>query len=151
MKIRLATLDDLPKIAQLGRDMHEASTFSTLDYDAEIVKATIGRLINESQFVVVAENINGEVVGGMAGQVVPSWFGKDSVANDMAIFISPGERGGLRAVQFIEAFTLWAKLAGAKQVRPSVTTGHERAAELYEAMGFTRCGASFYMNLHQGE
>jgi N-acetylglutamate synthase-like GNAT family acetyltransferase len=147
MKLRMATLDDLPAIARLGRDMHEASSFCTLDYDEDVVKTTFGDLIDESQFVVLAENINGEVIGGMAGRVTPSWFGKDSIANDIAIFITPDERGGLRAVQFVKAFVLWARLAGAKQVRTGVTTGDARAEHLYAAMGFTRCGASFYLEL----
>jgi GNAT superfamily N-acetyltransferase len=151
MKLRMATLDDLPAIARLGRDMHEASSFCTLDYDEDVVKTTFGDLIDESQFVVLAENINGEVIGGMAGRVFQSWFGKDLIANDVAIFISPDERGGLRAVQFIKAFTVWAKLAGARQVRPGVVTGNPRAEALYAAMGFTRCGASFYMDIAQGE
>ena len=101
MKLRLATVDDLPDIVGLGRIMHKESSFAPLDYDIERVKESIGDLIEKNQFVVVAEDINGEVVGGMAGFVTQSWFGKDDIANDLALFIHPEHRGGLLAVRLV--------------------------------------------------
>ncbi|MFM8899158.1 MAG: N-acetyltransferase family protein [Burkholderiales bacterium] len=145
MKLRMATLEDLPAICALGRSMHSQSTFAPMNYDIDRVKETIGGLIDKSQFVVVAEATNGEVIGGMAGMVTQSWFGSDSVANDLAIFIHPSHRGGVLAVRLMKAFIEWARLAGAKQIRPGVTTGHARAEELFERLGFVRCGASFVM------
>lgn len=145
MKLRLATMDDLPDIVVLGRIMHDESTFAPMDYDVDRVKETIGDLIDKSQFVVVAEGKNGELIGGMAGMVTQSWFGCDMVANDLALFVTRDERGGMAAVKLIKAFVQWAKLAGAKQIRPGVTTGHERAEKLFERLGFARCGASFVM------
>lgn len=145
MKLRLATVDDLPSIVVLGRAMHQESSFAPLDYDIERVKETIGGLIDKKQFVVVAEDTNGEVIGGMAGSVTQSWFGKDSVANDLSIFVMSSHRGGLVAYRLVEAFVAWARLAGAKQIRPGVISGSQSAVSMYERLGFQRCGATFYM------
>ena len=145
MKLRIATIEDLPAICVLGRVMHDESTFAPMDYDVNRVKETISDLMDKSQFVVVAEDTNGEVIGGMAGMVTQSWFGNDMVANDLALFVTRDERGGMAAVKLIKTFVHWAKLAGAKQIRPGVTTGHERAEKLFERLGFARCGASFVM------
>jgi GNAT superfamily N-acetyltransferase len=145
MILRLATVDDLPSICVLGRVMHEESSFAPMDYDVDRMKETIGDLMNKSQFVVVAEDTNGEVIGGMAGMVTQSWFGNDMVANDLALFIHPDHRGGMLAVRLIKSFVRWAKLAGAKQIRVGVTTGHVNAGGLYERLGFAWCGASYVM------
>lgn len=145
MKLRMATVDDLPAIVVLGRVMHEESSFAPMDYDVDRVKETISDLMNKSQFVVVAEDTNGEVIGGMAGMVTQSWFGRDMVANDLALFVASDARGGMAAIKMMKAFVHWAKLAGAKQIRPGVTTGHARAEKLFERLGFARCGASFVM------
>lgn len=145
MKLRMATVDDLPALAVLGREMHETSSYAPMDYDPERLKETISELMNKSQFVVVAEDTNGEVIGGMAGMVTQSWFGRDMVANDLALFVTGDARGGMAAIKMMKAFVHWAKLAGAKQIRPGVTTGHARAEKLFERLGFARCGASFVM------
>jgi L-amino acid N-acyltransferase YncA len=145
MRLRLATVDDLPAICVLGRIMHEESTFAPMDYDVERVKQTIGDLMHKSQFVVVAEDKNGEVIGGMAGMVTQSWFGSDMVANDLSLFIHPNHRGGMLAVRLIKAFVQWARLAGAKQIRPGVISGNATAVRLYEKLGFAKCGATFVM------
>lgn len=145
MKLRMATPDDLPALAVLGREMHETSSYAPMDYDPERLKETISDLMNKSQFVVVAEATNGEVIGGMLGVVTQSWFGRDMVANDLALFVAGDARGGMAAIKMMKAFVEWAKLAGAKQIRPGVTTGHVRAEKLFERLGFARCGASFVM------
>lgn len=145
MKLRMATIDDLPALAVLGHEMHANSSYAPMDYDPERLKETIADLINKSQFVVVAEGTNGEVIGAMLGVTAQSLFGRDMVANDIALFVAGGSRGGMAAVKMAKAFVTWAKLAGAKQIRPGVSTGDERAEKLYERMGFTRCGACFVM------
>ncbi len=145
MALRLATLEDLPALVVLGREMHATSSYAPMDFDPERLKETITELMNKSQFVVVVEDTNGQVVGGMLGTVTQSWFGQDMVANDLALFVSQDARGGMAAVRLLKAFVQWAKLAGAKQIRPGVTTGHARAEQLFDKLGFTRCGASYVM------
>lgn len=145
MKLRLATVNDLPELVVLGRQLHQESTYSSMDYDDEIVKETLTDLMNKNQFVVVAEDINRSVVGVMAGSVRESWFGKDLIANDLVLLIRKDLRGGLIAYRLIKNFVLWAKLAGAKQIRPGITTGNENADTLYERLGFKRCGSTYFM------
>lgn len=145
MQLRLATSDDLADIARLGRLMHQESSFAPLDYDVDRVKETIGCLIDKNQFVVVVEDTNGEIVGGMAGMVEQSWFGGDMIANDLALFLDPAVRGGRLAFRLVAAWITWAKMAGAKQLRPGVVSGSKAAEEMYERMGFQKTGATFCM------
>lgn len=145
MQLRLATSDDLADIARLGHLMHQESSFAPLDYDVDRVKETIGCLIDKNQFVVVVEDTNGEIVGGMAGMVEQSWFGGDMIANDLALFLDPAVRGGRLAFRLVAAWITWAKMAGAKQLRPGVVSGSKAAEEMYERMGFQKTGATFCM------
>lgn len=145
MRLRMATVEDFPELVVLGRQMHLESSFAPLDYDVERVKETLANLIDESQLVLVAEGINGNIVGYMLGRVSQSWFGSDMVANDLALYIHPDHRGGMLVVRLINTFVQWAKLAGAKQIRPGVISGSRTAEGLYERLGFTRCGATFCM------
>ena len=145
MRLRMATVADLPAICVLGRAMHQESTFAPMDYDIDCVKETIADLMEKSQLVLVAEDTNGEVIGGILGKVTQTWFGKDMVANELGLFIHPDHRGGMLAVKLIKTFVTWARMAGAKQIRPGVISGCEVAELLYERLGFRRCGATFVM------
>ncbi len=145
MWLRMATRDDLPALVVLGREMHGSSTYASMDFDVDILKSTLTALMDKSQFVVVAEDTNREICGAMVGAIAPSWFGRDTVANDLALFVTRDARGSSAAVRLMKAFVQWALMAGARQIRPGVTTGDERAERLYERMGFARCGASFVM------
>lgn len=146
-RLRLATPNDLADIAAMGIAMHKESSFAAMAYDVERVKETIGGLMDKNQFVVVAEGTTGEIVGCMAGMVQQSWFGDDMVANDLALYLKPGVRGGRLAFRLVMAFVTWARMAGAKQIRPGVISGSQPAERLYAGMGFKRCGATFVMEV----
>lgn len=145
MKLRRATHNDLDALGTLGRAMHGASTYASMDYETSRVQERIAELLDANQFVVVIVDGKHKIVGAMLGVVNQSWFGSDSVANDLALFVDPDARCGMAAVLMIKAFIQWAKWAGAKQIRPGVTTGDVRASVLFEKLGFTRCGACFVM------
>lgn len=146
MTLRRAQIADIPAMTDLGRAMHAESNFAPLDFDGDVFAATLRRLIESDQFVLIAEK-DGEIVGGMIGTVHQSWFGKDWIASDMGLFIAPASRGGMTAARLVRAFVLWAKAAGARQARPGVSTGATNAERLYEGMGFKRAGELFVMNL----
>ena len=142
--IRLATKADLPELARLGRLMHDQSTYAGLDYDEQAVASTLAELIDKSQFVSVNEAKNGTLTAVMVGMVTKSWFGQDSIATELALFTE--NKGGMAAVRLVKAFVAWARMAGAKQIRPAVSTGDERAVLFYERLGFQKTGATFVMS-----
>lgn len=145
MKIRFATVDDLPSIIDLGSQLHEESEFSGMDFDGNVIKETLSGLIDRQQFLVVAEDSNGCIAGAMAGSISRSWFGNDMVATDLALIVSKDSRGGLIAYRLVKYFIYWSKLAGVKQIRPGVSTGNKNAETLYERLGFKRCGSNYLM------
>lgn len=89
----------------------------------------------------VAE-VEGRVIGGMAGLLAQHWASEDKVATDLALFIDERQRGGMSTARLVTEYKRWAWKHGASIVQVGVTTGvqTEQTAQLYERLGLTRCG-----------
>jgi GNAT superfamily N-acetyltransferase len=146
--IRPATFDDIPRMVQLGEQLHGMSSYAPLSFDRAKVAHHLAGLIAGHGVIFVAER-DGEVVGGLAGGITEQWFGPDRVAFDYSLFIEPGKRHGITAARLIRAFVEWARIRGARQVTIGITTGLEveSTARLYESQGFVRCGDLFRMEV----
>ncbi len=139
--IRQATRDDIPRMIDLGAQMHAESRFSVLGYDREKVTKLFCRLFETDQFIEVIDR-DGELIGGFAGFVTEHWASKDLVSYDCGLFISPDHRGSGDAARLIKRFRKWAVSRGAKMVTLGVNTGvhPERTARLMEALEFEKIG-----------
>ena len=154
MKIRPAVVQDVLHLAEIGRVLHEQSSFAGMAYDPDASASYLLSLIVNTNpaidyFVYVAENDAGEVVGGMAGYCAKSWFGPDRTASDISLFIIPEARGGMTAVRLVKAYIEWAKAHGARQIRPGVSTGAigSAAEGLYSRLGLSRVGSLFCLEV----
>lgn len=149
MIIRNATHEDTEKMAELGADMHAESSYVDMSYCKVKVKHFLRAMIDQGQFVVIAES-RGRMVGLMVGSVTRSWFGDDLIANDFALYVVPDQRGKAAAVRLVQRFFGWALENGAKQVRPGVSTGDQKCEAMYERLGFERVGATFVRRSVEG-
>jgi GNAT superfamily N-acetyltransferase len=142
MGIRVATLDDLPRILELGEQLHrESPRWSRLSFSRAKAEQFLTHLIQEPNGVVFVADQQGVVVGGIAGMAAPHWSSDDIVAQEVSFFMAPEARGNIVAVRLICALRAWAELRGAKWLHAGTSTGidPERTARLYEALGFARC------------
>ena len=115
--LRLATLDDIPRMVELGRAMHaESPVFAGMSFDADRLAGT-ARLAIESPhgFAAVAER-EGVVIGGLMAMATPHYFSRDLVACDLALFIDSQYRGGMAAPRLIGAYAEWARGVGAAKI-----------------------------------
>jgi len=141
MGIRVATLSDLPRIMDLGEQMHaESPRWSRLSFNRAKAEQYLAGLINGAGVIFLAEH-KGEVIGGIAGQLATHWASDDMLADEVALFIAPTMRGGIMAVRLVAVLRAWAELRGAKWLQAGTSTGvdPERTAQLYERLGFVRC------------
>lgn len=141
--IRAATLQDLPRLVDLGRVMHSESRFACIEFVPAKLEATL-RSVIATGGVFVAER-DGVVIGGFAGVVVEYFFSTDRMACDLAIFVEPNKRGGFAAAALISAFKVWARRQGAKRIELGVSTGvhADKTGALFERLGLTREGALY--------
>lgn len=146
--IRAARHSDIPRIIELGTILHQTTDYAALDFDADKVGNFMSHLIAGAGVVFVSE-INGVVVGGMAGGIVDQWFNNDLIAYDYSIFVEPGRRNGVIAMRLVRAFEEWARLKGAKQIHMGIGTGVnvEGTSRLYESLGLKHFGPLFIKEL----
>lgn len=136
--IRAAKHSDVPRLIELGTMLHEISSYSTMPFNPEKSAAFLHELINGQNGVVFAAEIDGVVVGGMAGGVVDQWFCDELIAYDYSIFIEPARRSGITAIRLIKAFEEWARIRGARHVQLGIGTqlNVEGTSRLYQSQGF---------------
>lgn len=139
--IRNATVNDIPKMIEIGKNLANSTTYKSVNYSEERIEATIKILI-EHGFCVVAEK-NGEVVGSMMGDVYTPWYSNDRMGIDYVLYIEREHRNGLLAVKMIKKFEQWCISMGVKQIRPGIGTGDKNAIRMYKALGYQSVGEWF--------
>lgn len=145
MIIRMATAEDMPALIAHGKEMHRESNYNVTEFSAERAEMFIRKWI-EYGFVVVVE-IDGLIIGGMIGDVITPWHTTERMGIDMVLYVAPEHRKGRIAATLIKAFEIWCKEMGATTIRPAVSTGHQRAGKLYQALGYQRTGECFIKKL----
>jgi GNAT superfamily N-acetyltransferase len=142
--IRMATLDDIPRMVDLGAQMHaESPEFCGMQFDPGRLANTIAAVIGNTGggFARVLER-DGQVIGGLLAMATPHYFSPDLVACDLAMFIAPEHRGGLAAVRLLAAYRDWGRAIGAVKVQLGVMAGIESwmVEALCERLGARRAG-----------
>lgn len=125
---------------KLIAEMHEETSYSSLDYDPTKVIGYVSTLIDRGQFVYVDCGVV------MLGAAYKSWFGSDVVANDILLYVSKDSRGSGLAKMALDAFCDWSRSVGAKRVVIGQTTGVEAESfsRLVDSCSFD-CMGSVYV------
>lgn len=143
--IRKATEQDIPSLVEMGKALHDESTYKAVVYSPERVAETCKLMISHG-FAMVSEK-GGEVVGVMMGDVVTPWYSTDRMGFDYTLYIKPEHRNGITVMRLITAFEAWCKSMGAKQIRPGIGTGIVSVAKLYKSLGYRSVGEYFLKDM----
>ena len=147
--IRNAEEKDLDRLVELSKQMHaESSTYSRYSFDVEKLRNYMwGTILNDSGILIVYEK-DGQIIGGFIGWIGEQWFGNDSVACDLGLFVEKDKRGAMAGALLIKRFTEIAKEKGAAQVVISNSTGvdKDRVGKLYEKLGMEHVGFVYSLN-----
>lgn len=151
MSIRTATISDVPRIVELGAALHaESPRWSRIPFNRARAAETMTGLILNPHGVAFLYEVDGLVVGGIAGLLQPHWACDASIAHEMSFVIDPEYRGGLAACRLICALVAWSRIKGAAWLHAGTSTGldAEMTAKLYERLGFVRCAIG--LEFHHG-
>lgn len=151
VNVRTAILDDLPDILDMGAALHaESPRYAALSYNAAKVEAR-ARDVIPGGGALVAE-MNGKIIGMIAGFVCEHWFSDDKIASDYTFYVKPEHRGGRAALLLVRGFEGWAYLNGAKDIVPGTSTliNAEGTARFYEKLGYERSGYGFFKRVIHG-
>ena len=134
--IRDATLDDFDKLLPMAAEAHGGSPFSHTEMDIPHMKRIFAHCIAfDDGFAKVVE-VDGEVVGGMAGVVGGNQWGARA-ASDLFVL----SKGGTDIL--LKEFIKWGKERKADYIHITDLSGNERYQRLIETVGPKRCGANF--------
>lgn len=144
--IRQAALADLDTLTAFIPGIMAETSYCGLAFDLNRARAFIEEMITENRYVAVIEK-DGEIIGGMVGDLYQPWYSTDFIGIEHSIYVLPAHRNGRYSLQLIKCFIDWCRENGAKQIRPGIASGNWQVNRLYQAIGFTPVGANFLMEL----
>jgi GNAT superfamily N-acetyltransferase len=148
--IRMATLEDVPALVELGRLLcTESPVYTRLHYNGERVAAFIRELIMSPRgFAWVGEQ-DGVVVAVFLAAPQAHWACDALIATELVLYVRPESRGSSIAARLVAEFITWAKSIGAEIAAAGSTTGvnEELTVRLYERFGFQRIGTNLELEL----
>lgn len=152
VEIRFAQDADTETLVRFGKALHaESPRYTTRDFSEEKLRDTIAKFqgdINSNAVTLVAER-NGELLGVLAGAIVPDWFGMNSIACDLTFYVPPEHRGGRAALLLLRHFETWARMRGAAVACLGISTQIKAESTLgfYEKMGYELVGHTLSKDL----
>lgn len=150
--IRLATLDDVPYLAVLGKIMHGEGVFSNHDFDEDKVISMLKSYIeSDDKLSLVDEDIVTEdgITGMFFANLSYHYFGHTKLAMEQNMYIHPLHRGGSTASRFMKKFEHWARYQDAQVLlfmpcNNGVRNGWDKFAK---KNGYTQTGYIFQRDL----
>ena len=150
MAVRKATVEDVPRIFDLGQDMldrmyGEGKVMANRERGYKEMR----QLIQSKTGLVIVDEQEGELLGVLAGQVMVWAFVNLRYATDIAFFVR--EDRPVTAVKLLRRFVYWAqKQRNVREVLINVTHGLgdlDRVKVMYEKLGMIHVGGSFSVRL----
>lgn len=151
IEIRPATAEDVPRLAEMGRDFFAFSAFGEFaDYDQSSASRSI-QALRASGCVFVA--VDGrEIVGALIGTIAPLWFDDGArIASELAWWVNESHRHTAAGLRLYRAFEDWAGDQQASAIVMSdlvVRGGDMPAARTFERLGYTTIERSHIKRTH---
>lgn len=155
MKIRFATLDDIPACIEGGRRMHAMTRFSAYDYNAERMAQNLRAVIETGQNAhkthcfFVAEDEARQIVGALIGCVERHFFSDLLVASVIHYDVLPEKRMSGAGLKLLVAFRKWAENRGVFELSVGINSGVEleKMDRFLKKLGFRQTGGNYALRL----
>lgn len=150
LSMRLATLDDVPHIMELGEDLYKGSPLEFMDIDMSKAKAQIEAAILDNKTWLTLVSVDGDdVVGVLIAYVFEPMYSKSKIACEVLWHLLPEYRKGRRGVDMMNAFEYWAKLLGCSVAQYGwMTSSPARMEQLYEKRGLKLVEKMYFKELN---
>lgn len=151
MTIRFATPADVPALVQLGKHMHAITRFRTLDYDEARVAQTLTTALAQGKdryVCFVADDSQGQVVGGLLAVLEKHIFSQQLTASIMHYDVLPEKRMGGYGVRLLKAFEQWCKNRRVAEINFGINSVEElqemqRLGNFAVRMGYSKVGENY--------
>jgi len=152
MPVRPIEPDDLPKVIDLGRQMHQESVYRHFNFDP----SKFGRLLyhyvtNPNSCFAHVGTGKDTLSGVFLGSIDEHYFGTDLIASDTLWYVSPQSRGSRVALQLLWAFEKWAKNANVAEIYVGVSSGlsADKTGTMLQKLGYDAVGGNYKLRVVQ--
>lgn len=152
MKIRFATIDDIPVFIELGKQVHSTTRFKDIGYNetrmAQQLRAVIDNPKGTHCFF-VAENDKKEPLGWLIGCIESHLFSEVPIASVINYGVVPNKRMSGAGLRLLTAFRKWAENRGAVELNAGVNSGIEldKMDRFLRKLGFKLTGGNYSLSL----
>jgi GNAT superfamily N-acetyltransferase len=146
--IREATLDDVPGIIGLGKQIHAASTYNNTPFNPNAVSLKAVTMIRRDFSTILLAEHDGNPVGVLPAWISPSFFCNELIACEQVVYVSPEYRRYRHGIALIKTYVAWAKRNNASDIRIGNIGGmtdDDNYGRLLARLGFTRTGGMYVM------
>ncbi len=152
MPIRFATLQDVPALVELGRQMHAITRFRALRFDGEQVRHALEAALTKGQdryVLLVAANAQGAVVGGLLAVLERHLFSQQLTASIMHYDVLPQHRMGGYGLRLLKAFEQWCKNRAVVEINFGINSGVEtdRVGRFARKLGYQKTGENYVRSI----
>jgi GNAT superfamily N-acetyltransferase len=151
MKIREATVGDIPALEPLLRAFHSESAFKAIDLDIESAFGTAELLVGSDLGVLyVAALDDGTIVGATGALLYPAWFNKAHViGSEVLWYVLPDHRRSNAGKLLFNTLEAWGHEKGAGSFMMASAAGKHQARvnKVYESKGYAPLETSFIKEL----
>lgn len=148
MAIRFARAEDIPALVALGKRMHAITRFRCMPYDEERVARTLRVVLGQGKdryVCFVAEDSDGQVVGGLLAVLERHIFTDQVTASVMQYEVLPEKRMGGHGLRLMKAFEQWARNRKVAEISFGINSGAETdsVGNFARRIGFVPVGENF--------
>lgn len=155
MKIRFATVNDVPICVETGRKFHAMTRFARYDYNPDQVAQNLRAVIETGQdgkgthCFFVAEDSEGVFCGGIIGCVERHFFSQQLVASVIHYDVLPEKRMSGAGLKLLTAFRKWAENRGVFELSVGINSGVEMAKmdRFLKRLGFEQTGGNYSLTI----
>lgn len=136
--LRHATLDDLPEIFELAKDLFTGSPMEGMRFSPRKIQSKILQAVSsgfEDYLVIVAED-EGKIVGALAAYCYEPIWSDQKIACEVLWHVKPEYRKGRRGLDMMDAYEAWAKSRGCVFAQYGIlSSSPQTMPALYEKRG----------------
>ena len=146
--IRLATLDDVDAVVELGLEFLASSSYARLGTgDPDAIARLLCTVLEHGAVLLAVDG--DQVVGMIALLIVPHLFSGETYCDEVAWFVKPAARGR-HGIALIRAAEGWAMQKGAKMVKMVAPEG-STVGLLYSRRGYQVIETAYIKVLQHGD
>ena len=141
--VRRATQVDVKEIIEFLEKYHiEESNLADIPFDKGTMIRSIEYYLTHPKHVIFVYTVDDKITGILMGNIEPFIFNdKRQWATDLVFAATTG------GAWLLKRFINWAKLYKIDRIVMGVSSGSERAGELYTALGMTHIGGMYCMTV----